>query len=234
MTKPTSQPKVFISGGSRGIGLAIAQRFHQADWRVIIAARNPDHLAQAQANLPGLHTQVCDLSDKAAVKALATTLRQEYGALDVLINNAGVFRSGAIHEEEDETYELMMRTNMDSAYYLTKGLLPPMLALGRGCIVNIGSIAGLGAYPKGGSYSISKYAMLGFSRNLREELKPHGLRVITVLPGATWTDSWAGVELPPERLMPPEEIAEIVWQACQLSTRTVVEEIVLRPQLGDL
>lgn len=225
---------VFISGGSRGIGLALARRFHQGGYRVIIAARGESHLAQAQAELPDLHTERCDLSDKSAVKALAQRLNQHYGPLDVLINNAGIFRAGSIHEESDDTYELMMRTNVDSAYYLTKGVLPLMIEQSRGTIVNMGSIAGLGAYPQGGSYSISKYALLGFSRNLRAELRSKGLRVITVMPGATWTDSWAGIDEPPERFMPPEDVAEVVWQACQASGRTVVEEIVLRPQLGDL
>jgi NAD(P)-dependent dehydrogenase (short-subunit alcohol dehydrogenase family) len=233
--QPTSSPRtVFISGGSRGIGLALARRFHQAGDQVIIAARGEDRLAQAQADLPGLHTERCDLADKSAVKDLARRLNRTYGPLDILINNAGLFRAGSIHEETDETYELMMRTNVDSAYYLTKGVLPLMIERGRGSIVNMDSIAGMGAYPKGGSYSISKYALLGFSRNLRAELRGMGIRVITVMPGATWTDSWAGIDEPPQRFMPPEDVAEVVWHACQVSTRTVVEEIVLRPQLGDL
>ena len=229
-----SMPTIFISGGSKGIGLAIARRFHQADYRVVIAARGEAALQAAAKALPGLRTHVCDMADKTAVQALAHTLNQTYGPLDVLVNNAGVFRPGAIHEEADDAYELMMRTNVDSAYYLTKGVLPLMLGQGRGTIVNLASIASQGAYPNGGSYSISKYALLGFSRNLRAELRPKGIRVVSILPGATWTDSWAGVDLPESRLMPAEDIAELVWSSCRVSARTVVEEIVLRPQAGDL
>jgi NAD(P)-dependent dehydrogenase (short-subunit alcohol dehydrogenase family) len=225
---------IFISGGSKGIGLAIARVFHAGGYHVAIAARGEAGLAAAAAALPGIDTYVCDFADKQAIKALCVALNDRYPALDVLVNNAGMFQSGPIHEEADSTYELVMRTNVDSAYYLTKGMLPPMLARGQGSIVNIGSIAGLAAYPKGGAYSISKYALLGFTRNLRAELRSKGIRVIGVMPGATYTDSWAEVAPPEPRLMPVEDIAQLVWTACQLSNRSVVEEIVVRPQLGDL
>ncbi|MEL7342484.1 MAG: SDR family NAD(P)-dependent oxidoreductase, partial [Bacteroidota bacterium] len=86
----------------------------------------------------------------------------------------------------------------------------------------------------GGSYSISKFAMLGFSKNLREELKPHGIRVMSVMPGATFTASWEGVDVPEERLMPAEDVASMVWAMYNTSYRTVVEEIIIRPMLGDL
>ena len=227
-------PRIFISGASKGIGLAIAERFYAAGWEVIICARGAQALAAAKAAMPGLHTFTCDMGDKAAVKALAATLNEQFGPLDVLVNNAGIFEPGQIHTEPDERYERLMRVNMDGTYYLTKGVLPPMLAQGRGTIVNVASIASLHAYDNGGSYSITKYALLGFSKNLREELKPHGLRVISLMPGAVYTASWEGAGVEPERLMPAADIAELVWTCCALSDRSVVEDIVLRPQLGDL
>jgi NAD(P)-dependent dehydrogenase (short-subunit alcohol dehydrogenase family) len=90
------------------------------------------------------------------------------------------------------------------------------------------------AYPNGGSYAISKFALLGFSRCLRAELKEYGIRVTAVMPGATLTDSWAGTSYPNDRFMPPEDVAEMVFSAYSLSTRSVVEDIIIRPQLGDL
>jgi short-subunit dehydrogenase len=89
-------------------------------------------------------------------------------------------------------------------------------------------------YINGGSYCISKYAMYGMTQVLREEMKEHNVRVTAVLPGATYTSSWEGADLPPERLMKPEDVASAVWNAYEMSSRTVVEEIILRPQLGDL
>jgi short-subunit dehydrogenase len=113
-------------------------------------------------------------------------------------------------------------------------MLPTMLERGSGHIFNLCSIASIIAYPNGGSYSISKFAMLGFSKVLREELKTKGIKVTAVLPGATWSDSWAGADFPHSRLMDAEDIALAVWSTWQMGPSAVVEEIVVRPQLGDL
>ncbi|MCI4667209.1 MAG: SDR family oxidoreductase [Bacteroidia bacterium] len=229
-----TRKKIFITGASKGIGLAIAQKFYEEAYEVIICARKQEGLDKAKALLPGIHTFNCDVSDVSQIKALAEKINKEFGAMDVLVNNAGSFQPGAIHEEEDAVYEAMMSTNMDSAYYMTKGILPLMISRKSGTVVNIASIASISAYANGGSYSISKYALLGFSKNLREEMKPHGIRVISVMPGATYTASWEGVEVEEDRLMPVEDIAELVFTCVKLSGRSVVEDIVIRPQLGDL
>lgn len=227
--------KVFISGGSEGIGWAIAKRFHASgQYEVGICARNAVRLAEAEQELPGLRTWACDLSDKQSVKNLVHSLNSEFGTLDVLINNGGVFLPGQMHTEEDDVFETLMSTNLYSAYYLSKGLIPAMMTHGEGTVINMCSIASITAYAHGGSYSVSKFGMHGFSKSLREEMKPHGIRVVAVLPGATYTRSWAGSDIPESRMMPAEDIAELVWTACALSPRTVVEDIVVRPQLGDL
>lgn len=184
--------------------------------------------------MPGLKTWICDISDKQSVKKLVDSLNADFGPLDVLVNNGGVFLPGQMHTEPDDVFERLMSTNLYSAYYLSKGLLPAMMARKQGSVINMCSIASITAYAHGGSYSVSKFAMHGFSKSLREEMKPHGIRVVAVLPGATFTQSWAGVDVPEERLMPANDIAELVWAACAMSPRTVVEDIVVRPQLGDL
>lgn len=109
-----------------------------------------------------------------------------------------------------------------------------MLETGKGHIFNMCSIASLHAYPDGGSYSISKFALLGFSKNLREELKDKGIKVTSIMPGATWSASWAGADFPEDRLMQAADIANAVWSAWSMSPAAVVEDIVIRPQLGDL
>jgi short-subunit dehydrogenase len=109
-----------------------------------------------------------------------------------------------------------------------------MIAAKDGYIFNMCSIASIMAYPNGGSYSISKFALLGMTKVLREELKPHGIRVTAIMPGATLTASWEGVDLPAERFMKPEDVAETIYTAYALSKQSVVEEILIRPQLGDL
>ena len=226
--------KIFISGASRGIGLSIAQIFYQHDFEVIICSRSAEKLALAKEQMPDIHTFVCDISNKAAVKKLAAQINEQFGALEVLVNNGGIFLPGQIHSEEDEVYEKLMQTNMDSAYYFSKALLPAMIERKQGTIFNMCSVASIIAYPSGGSYGISKFALLGFSKALREEMKPYHIRVISVLPGAVMTDSWSGVDLPEARFIPPEDIAQLIWTAYNMSPRTVVEEILVRPALGDI
>jgi short-subunit dehydrogenase len=130
--------------------------------------------------------------------------------------------------------ERLIAVNLYGAYHLTRTLLPRMMARKTGHIFNICSIASLKAYPNGGAYSISKFALAGFSANLREEMKTHGIKVTTVYPGAAYTDSWAGSGVDPERIMAAADIAGMVFASTGLSRQATVEEIVLRPQLGDL
>jgi short-subunit dehydrogenase len=96
------------------------------------------------------------------------------------------------------------------------------------------SIASIMAYPNGGSYTISKFALLGFSKCLREEMKTKGIKVTAILPGATWSDSWRGADFPEKRLMEAIDIAKAVWSCYNMSDSAVVEELLIRPQLGDL
>jgi len=229
-----TRKKILVTGGSKGIGLGIARIFYHRDFEVIICARGEGDLKKAAATMPGLHTYVCDLSKKEAVKQLAAEINQKHGVLDVLVNNAGTFQMGEMHAEEDEVFELLMATNVSSAYYLTKALLPGMIERKQGTIFNVCSIASLMPYTSGSSYSISKYALLGFSKVLREEMKAHDIRVVALMPGAVYTDSWAASGLPPERFIAVEDIAKLVWNAYDLSDATVVEDIVVRPRLGDI
>jgi NADP-dependent 3-hydroxy acid dehydrogenase YdfG len=227
-------PVVLITGGSKGIGLAIAARFLAEGFAVIICARSQSSLSAAKESYPGLDCVRCDVTDKNDLQALASHVLGTYGAPDVLVNNAGVFRPGMIHREDDALFETIMQTNLFSAYYLTKRLLPAMMEKRGGTIFNMCSTASITPYVNGGSYCISKHALLGFSKVLRKEMIAYDIRVISILPGATYTASWAGTELPEGRFMPAEDIADVIWNAYQMSNRTVVEEIVIRPMAGDI
>jgi short-subunit dehydrogenase len=175
-----------------------------------------------------------DLSRPGEAGALGVQVLEAMGHVDILVNNAGIFEPGSVHNEPDGQLEKMIGVNLYSAYHLTRALLPSMMARKSGHIFNICSIASIQAYAAGGSYSISKFAMLGFSKNLREEMKPHGVKVTSVLPGATMTDSWAGFPMEPHRIMESEDIARLIVSAASLSMQACVEEIVVRPQKGDL
>jgi short-subunit dehydrogenase len=141
---------------------------------------------------------------------------------------------GKLQNEPSGQLEAQLNVNLFSAYHLTRALLPSMIAAKSGHIFNICSIASLHAYENGGAYSISKFALLGFSKNLRLELKDQGVKVTAVCPGAVYTNSWSGSGVDPKRIMESSDIAKMIYAASQLSPQTVVEDIVMRPQLGDL
>ena len=225
---------VLVTGASRGIGRAIVERVAREGCSVVACARGAEGLAALAAEVPGIETAACDMRDPAAVDALAAHVLARHGAVDLLVNNAGAYRPGQIASEDDDALLDMLQANLFGAYRLTRRLLPAMVARRSGMVLNMCSTASIAAYPNGGSYSIAKHALHGFSRNLREEMKPHGVRVVALLPGATWTSSWDGVPLPEERLMPAEDVAEMAWAAWRLSARSVVEDIVMRPQRGDI
>lgn len=230
---------VVITGGTKGIGLALVQRFAREGYSVITCARNEKDLSALKSSIERnykvqVHCKASDLSIKSEVQAFSEYVLEITDNISALINNTGVFIPGSITDEEDGNLELMIDTNLFSAYYLTRSLLPTMLKKKSGHIFSMSSIAGITAYASGGSYSITKYAMQGFTKCLREELKDKGIKVTAVLPGATLTASWEGVDLPEERFMKSDDVAEAVWSAFHMSDRTVVEEIVLRPQLGDI
>lgn len=229
-----------ISGASRGIGKAIVLHFAKAGWNIAFCSRNSDNLLALEKELEAINPKqkylayTCDVAIQAEVKAFGKAAEAFLGNVDVLINNAGVFIPGQVHNLDDAAFELLMLTNVSSAFTLTKTLVGKMMQRKQGHIFNMSSIAGLSAYPNGGAYNVSKHALTGFSKTLRDELKTHGVRVTSVYPGATLTDAWAGVDLPEERFMKPEDIAKSIFDIYALSERTVVEDIVLRPMLGDI
>lgn len=229
---------IVVTGGTKGIGRAIIELFCANGFDAVTCSRNEIELQDFRRSIEKrfnvkLHTFKADLSVRAQVTAFGNFV-QGIGVPEILVNNTGVFIPGEVLQEEEGALEKMIETNLYSAYHLTRQLVPDMVARKSGYVFNICSIASIIAYKNGGSYSISKFAMLGMTKVLREELKEKGIRVTAVMPGATLTASWEGVDLPADRFMKPEDVAEGCWSAWNMSPRSVVEEIIIRPQLGDL
>jgi hypothetical protein len=226
-----------ITGGTKGIGRSIIERFAHEGFDVVTCARKEEDL-RALKNDSGISGEVfthqADVSEEEQAKGFAAYVHSLNRPVDVLVNNAGYFVPGEISTEPEGTLDSMMRANLYSAYHITRGLVEGMKQQQSGHIFNMCSIASIKAYPNGGSYAITKFALLGFSKCLREELKTSGIRVTSILPGATRTASWDGVDLPDERFMKPDDVADMVYAAYALSSRSVVEEILIRPQLGDI
>ncbi|MFY0686153.1 MAG: SDR family oxidoreductase [Cyclobacteriaceae bacterium] len=225
-----------VTGGTKGIGRAIVNIFLENGFEVFTCARSQQDLEALlkESNSSNLHVLQADMSDKIQVKLFATFVLGKVSHVDVLVNNTGRFVPGTIQEEEEGTLEELMSTNVYSAYYLSRGLMESIKRSTKGHIFNICSTASITAYTNGGSYCITKFAMYGMSKVLREELKTDGVRVTSILPGATLTASWEGVDLPADRFMKPEDVAETVWGSYNLSAHSVIEDVLIRPQLGDL
>jgi short-subunit dehydrogenase len=229
-----------ITGATKGIGKATTELLASHGGQLYVCARKEKDLENLQKELEKrfpackIFYAAVDLSRKAEVYAFARAVLAEWTHIDALINNAGYFTPSEMLEESDEQMEELMKINFFAPFYLTKALVPQMLQQGAGHIINICSIASQRAYPQSGSYSTTKFALYGFTKALREDLKGKNIKVTAVLPGPTWTNSWAGVDLPKDRLMRPEAVAQSIYHAMTLPGSAVMEEIVLRPQLGDL
>jgi len=229
---------IVVTGGTKGIGRAILEKFASQGFDVITCSRNKGELDKLQKHFEKLgvraYVAVADMSEKGQVITFTDFVNSLNRPLDVLVNNAGFFIPGLVTEEPEGALESMINSNVYSAYYTTRGLVGGMKANRAGHIFNMCSIASIKAYPNGGSYVISKFALLGFSKVLREELMTLNIRVTAILPGATKTSSWDGVDLPDDRFMKVEDVADAVYAAYAISGRSVVEEMVIRPQLGDI
>lgn len=231
--------QVIVTGASKGIGRAIAEIYAANGAVLYLCARGEKGLYQAveelQTRYPDavVKAKPADLSVQADVLAFADWCLQQ-AVPDILVNNAGLFQPGSVHNEAEGLLESQLAVNLFSAYHLTRRLLPAMMTRKSGHIFNMCSIASLHAYANGGAYSISKFALYGFSKNLREEMKPHGIKVTAVHPGAVLSDSWGDFDNSNNRIMEASDIARLIWSASRLSVQACVEDIVIRPQLGDL
>ena len=227
-----------VTGATHGIGKTIAERLLAEGFSIAICARNSSDLDQLQLEWRTAYpdanvvTVSSDFSQKNEVIDFAEKVKAAFPTIQILVNNAGSFEPGALINEPEGQLEKMMDVNLYSAYHLTRRLIPVMQEGSH--IFNMCSVASLKAYPNGGAYSISKYALLGFSENLREELKPRRIRVTAICPGATRSRSWSSVDIEKDRIMETKDIADMAWACYTLSPQADVERIVMRPLPGDL
>ena len=232
---------ILITGASQGIGAAIARVFARelgSTARLALVARTAGRLARVAQSCTGAGATAeafpCDVSDEAAVAALARAVTERLGAVDVLINNAGTFRPAPFLQTTIGDFDALWRANVRSVFLVSQAFAPAMVKRGRGDVFNMSSIAGLQPYPGGAAYCAAKFAVAGLSKVMRAEWRDAGVRVCTVYPGATVSPSWAGSGVKEERLMPATDVARAFFDVFRMSRRTVVEEIILRPQRGDV
>jgi len=206
--------------------------------RLALVARNAKKLRAVAADCAqcGADAAVfpCDTSREAAVAKLAQAVTKRFGAVDVLINNAGKFLGAPFLKLSVADFDAQIAANLRNVFLVSKAFVPAMVRRGRGDVFNMGSVASFKALPGMAAYGAAKFGVLGLSRVMREELKTTGVRVCCVMPGGTESPSWENSGVKASRLMAAEDVARAFLEIYRLSRRTVVEEIVLRPQLGDV
>ncbi len=236
-----SKPVIVITGASQGIGAAIAAAFAKElpGCRLVLVARSEKKLRAVARTCLRLGAAcaevfVCDVSSESSVASMADEVHRRFKAVDVLINNAGLYLAAPLDKLSVADFDLLIGANLRSVFLVSRAFVPGMIRRKKGDIFNMSSIAGLDAYPGGIGYCAAKFGVTGITRVMREELKRSGIRVTLVCPGATVSPSWkkSGVDL--DLLMPAEDIACSFIAIYRLTRRTVVEEVVLRPQRGDV
>ena len=230
---------VLVTGASQGIGAAIARAFSsQHGTNLVLVSRNASRLREVcdQCRVKGAQARffTVDLTRERDVAQMASTMIETIGVPDVIVNNAGQFLPGSVSEIKPADFRTQIEVNLTSAFLVTHAFLPAMLQARRGHIFFMASVASIKGYPQGAAYCAAKHGVLGLARALREETREHGIRVTSMIPGATNTASWEGLNLPASRFIPPDDVAKSVVDIYKLSGQSVVEEILIRPQLGDL
>lgn len=232
-----SKLRVLVTGGSRGIGRAIALRFAREGAKIVIASRTSSELDQVVKEIEAAGGEALaaqlNVAEEESVSAAMWRAFEFLGdSLDVLVNNAGGFYVAPLEKTDADHWRWMFGANVDGPFYVTRECLDPLKASGRGHIFNISSVAGKRGFAENTAYCASKYALRGFGDALREELRPHKVRVSTVYPGPTDTtifDKVAG-NWDRSKMNKPEDIADVIWRAWSAAANENVDDLDVPPR----
>ncbi len=229
-----------ITGGSKGIGKAIAFGLAVAGAKIVIAARTRETLEQVAVNLRGGGAEVLavptDVTDTSAVQGLVQKTLDVYQRLDILVNNAGIGRFGTIVDFTPSDWDAVINSNLKAIYLCTQAALAPMLAQGSGQIINVLSIAAKVPFEASSAYCAAKAGALAFTKVLASEVRQQNIRVTAVLPGSVHTPFWDEIPQHPdfEQMLKPSHVADTVVSVCQQPLGMVTEEVIVMPPLGIL
>ena len=230
---PLSGSVALITGGSRGIGLAIARRLGALGASLALCSRGTERLQAVTKELTDLGLDsfpvAADVTQALDVSALVERIGVQLGPVDILVNCAGVGIFGPFHERSEEEWNTVLNTNLKSVFLVSRAVAPEMIRRRRGHIVNISSLAGKNAFPNGGLYCASKWGLMGLSNCMAEELRVHGIRVSAVSPGSVATDFSSHVGRDIDKLLHPDDVAHAVAMILTEGPRSFISEVLLRP-----
>jgi 3-oxoacyl-[acyl-carrier protein] reductase len=232
-TTSLSSAVALVTGGSRGIGRAIALRLAAMGASVAICGRDLKALQSVEAELSGrtarVFSQVADVTRSADVASLLAKTGAALGPVSILVNNAGVGGFGPAHEKSEEDWDRVLNTNLKSVFLVSRAVAPSMIRAGRGDIINISSLAGRNAFAGGGLYCASKWGVQGLSACMAEDLREHGIRVSMICPGSVATEFSGRGPKDPSKALTADDVAHAVAMVVTQGPESFLSEIHLRP-----
>ena len=233
---------ILITGATSGFGRACAELFHSNGWQLIITGRRNDRLQQMQNNLGKEHVHIAafDVRDRKQVEAMIQAIPEKFGEIDILLNNAGLALGlGPAHEADLDEWETMVDTNIKGLLFMTRKILPMMVARGAGQVINLGSVAGSWPYSGGNTYGATKAFVQQFSRNLRTDLQGTGIRVTNIEPGLAESEfsvvrfggdaAKAAKVYEGTQPLTPEDIAEIIYWTASRPSHVNINSVEVMP-----
>jgi NAD(P)-dependent dehydrogenase (short-subunit alcohol dehydrogenase family) len=231
--KPIAGQVALVTGGSRGIGLAIAARLGRMGARVAICARSAESLERAAEGLrrDAVETlaMAADVTRPAEVTALVERTRKSLGPVDILVNNAGVGVFGPVHALRESDWDAVLDTNLKAVFLVSKEVAPEMIRRRTGQIINISSLAGKNAFANGSVYCASKWGLLGLTFCMAEDLRTYGIRVSAVCPGTVATEFSPHAGKDPSKMLQPDDVAHAVAALVTQAPQSFISEVLLRP-----
>ncbi len=230
---PLAGAVALVTGGSRGIGRAIALRLAHLGAGLAICGRNAQALATAEAELKksgsSVYAQIADVSQSNDVTALVEKTEAALGPISILVNNAGIGLFGPAHEKTEYEWDRVLNTNLKGVFLVSRAVAPAMIQRGAGDIINISSLAGRNAFAGGGIYCASKWGLQGLSACMAEDLRGLGIRVSVICPGSVATEFSPRSSKDPAKVLSPEDVAHVVEMIVTQGPQSFLSEVHLRP-----
>jgi 3-oxoacyl-[acyl-carrier protein] reductase len=232
---PLSESVAVVTGGTRGIGLAVASKLASMGASVVITGRDQIQTQQVAQNIAvsrgSCQPFACDVTSLADVEALGAHLKKTYGRVDILVNNAGIGGPpGALHELAPDDWDAIFNTNLRGVYYCIRAVVPLMIEAASGHIINISSLAGKNPLPRGAAYGASKWGLNGLSYSVAEELRAQNIRVSVICPGSVDTSfSPRRTGKDAKKMLQPSDVAHVVATLVTQEPQSFISEVLIRP-----